>query len=82
MADEVKARARKIAKFGRFAGEFLDVVLTEIAQAQGVGVANRGGGKEFGDGQQRDAGRIAVRARGCGVDARANRRQSLRQSLR
>ena len=77
MADQVVARTRQIGKLRRFAFEFLDVVLAEIAQSQIVGFTNGGGGKYFGDGQQEDSGRIAPRPVGRARDPLAYGLQSI-----
>ena len=82
MADEVKTRARKAADFRRFGGEFLHIVFAEFAQAQCISLANRRCRKDLCDGQQRDARRIAARPLGRCLDARADRCQPFRQSLR
>ena len=63
MADQVKAGAFEAAHFGRFAFEFLHVVLAELAQSQRVCFADHGSGKDLGDRQQAERRPDRARAR-------------------
>ena len=65
----MKARSGQSADLGRFAFEFLHVVLAELAQAQVVGFPNGGRRKDLGDRQEQDFRRIAPRAVGRPRDA-------------
>jgi len=75
----MKPRPGEFPHHGRLAFELLHVILAELAQSQCVGLLYRVGGKDLGDRQQPDGGRIAPRAFGRTPDARAHCRQSLRQ---
>ena len=71
-ANEVKTGAGEIGDFGVLALEFLDIVLAEVAQAEGVSIADGGGRKFFRYGEERDAARVAARAFGGLPDARTD----------
>src|ERR1035438_6447984 len=57
----MKPRPAEFSHQRRFAFELLHVVLAELAQAHGVGFLNGFGGKDFGDCEQPNVGRIAPR---------------------
>jgi hypothetical protein len=73
--------AGQIGHGGSFGIELLDVVFAEIAEAELVCLANGGGGKDFGDGEQQDGGGVAVGAAGGAGDALAYYQQSFFQTL-
>ena len=55
--------------------ELLRVVLAEVAEAEGVGVAHRRRGPRLGDGDEGDGGGVAPRGEGGPVDAVADERE-------
>lgn len=68
-ADEVIAGAGETGDFGVLAFKFLDVVLAEVSQAEGVSLMNCGRGELFRHGEERDAGWVAMGAFGGLPDA-------------
>src|ERR1700722_3288523 len=69
MADEMVTGAGAIGQFQSFGLEFLDVVLTEIAQPECVGLADRPGRELLGHRYQLDSGTLAAGTRRRRLDA-------------
>jgi hypothetical protein len=63
MPDEVVASVRATAQFGSFLIKFLDVILSEIPQAELVSFANHDGWKFLGHRDQLNFGTVAMGAR-------------------